>query len=315
MASSDSPTAVVAAICGNLAIAGTKLAAAFFSGSSAMLSEAIHSLVDTGNGGLLLLGHRLSKRPPDDSHPFGHGKDLYFWSLIVAILIFAGGGGMSLYEGISHLRHLRPIADPFWNYMVLGASALFEGATWLIAYRALKKAHRDRSLWGAVHMSKDPSTFTVLLEDSAALLGLLIAFLGLFLGRTFSMPSLDGIASILIGLVLAGVALVLVYESRGLLVGEGVEPSVRDRIRSLAEADPMVEQVAPPMTMHLGPRDVLLNLDIQFRQGASAADIEAAIDRLERSIRQEIPIITRIYIEAEALTSARRQEAAGRIFP
>ena len=312
MASSNSPTVVLAAIAGNLAIAGTKFAAAFFTGSSAMLSEAIHSLVDTSNGGLLLLGHRLSTRPPDANHPFGHGKDLYFWSFLVAILIFAGGGGMSVYEGISHLLHPHPITNPLWNYGVLAASFVFEGITWFIAYRALHNAHQDRSIWSAVRTSKDPTSFTVLLEDSAALLGLAVAFLGVFLGDTLGLPALDGVASILIGLILASVAFLLAYESRGLLVGEGVEPPIRDRIQNLAESDDMVECVAPPMTMYLGPHDVLLNLDIQFRSSASSSDVEAAIDRLERSIRHELPMIKRIYIEAEALTSARRQSASAR---
>ncbi|HEU5118068.1 MAG TPA: cation transporter, partial [Isosphaeraceae bacterium] len=201
----------------------------------------------------------------------------------------------------------------YWNYVVLAASAVFEGITWYIAYRELRRAHRDQSIWGAVRTSKDPTSFTVLLEDSAALMGLGIAFLGVFLGQTLNLPVLDGVASILIGVLLAGVAFVLAFESRGLLVGEAVEPSVRDQIKKLAESDAMVECVSPPLTMHLGPNDVLLNLDIQFRSSASSSDVEAAIDRLERSIRRHLPMIKRIYIEAEALSSGRREAALSRI--
>ncbi len=310
MAASSSPLAVYAAIAGNLAIAVTKFVAAFFTGSSAMLSEGIHSIVDTGNGGLLLLGVHMSKRPPDDNHPFGHGKELYFWTLIVAILIFALGGGMSVYEGILHLRNPHPIENPTWNYVVLAIAMVFEGITWGVAYREFSRSKaEEHTLIHAVHTSKDPTTFTVLFEDTAALLGLVVAFFGVLLGHLLEMPALDGIASVVIGIILGVVAIALAYESKGLLVGEGVDPEVARSIRELAEAESVVEHVAPPMTMYLGPHEVLLNLDIQFQQGTSAEQVEAAVDRLESTIRERHPAIKRIYIEAESLTGERRDGA------
>src|SRR4051794_25529644 len=202
MAAATSKAAVYAAIAGNLAIAVTKFIAAFVTGSSAMLSEGIHSVVDTGNGLLLLLGIRRSRKPPDPNHPFGHGKELYFWTLIVAILIFAVGGGMSLYEGLVHLRHPSELKDPTWNYLVLAVAAAVEGFAWSVAYRHLRKSGGRRNLWSAIRASKDPTTFTVLFEDSAALLGLLVAFLGVYLGHRLHNPYLDGAASVVIGVIL-----------------------------------------------------------------------------------------------------------------
>src|SRR5436305_3633306 len=220
---SESKVAIFAAIAGNVAIAVTKFIAAFFTGSSAMLSEGIHSLVDTGNGWLLLLGLRKSRKPPDMEHPFGHGKELYFWSLIVAITIFAVGGGVSLYEGISHLMHPQMPENPLWNYLVLGFAFIFEGISWLFGWKAFRKAKGKRGILQAIHMSKDPSAFIVVFEDSGALLGLVIAFCGVFFGRQLDNPYLDGIASIVIGLMLGLMSTFLAYESKGLLIGEDVE--------------------------------------------------------------------------------------------
>src|SRR6266478_7681458 len=201
----ESRTAIFAAIAGNLAIAATKLVAAFFTGSSAMLSEGIHSLVDTGNGGLLLLGFRKSRKPPDANHPFGHGKELYFWSLVVAILIFALGGGMSVYEGATHLTHPHAY-DPTWNYIVLGFALVFEGFSFYFAYKAFRSEMGRAGILATIRASKDPTTFTVLFEDTAALLGLIVAFLGIYLGHLLNNPYLDGVASIIIGVILAAVA-------------------------------------------------------------------------------------------------------------
>jgi cation diffusion facilitator family transporter len=305
MAAAISQSAVYAAIGGNLAIAVTKFIAASATGSSAMLAEGIHSLVDTGNGLLLLLGIRRSRKPPDPNHPFGHGKELYFWTLIVALLIFAVGGGMSVYEGIVHIRHPSEPKDPTWNYLVLAVAAALEGFAWSVAYRELRKSRGPRNLWSAIRASKDPTTFTVLVEDSAAMLGLLVAFLGVYLGHRFHDPYLDGAASVVIGVILGVVAVVLAHESKGLLVGESADPEVVQSIRALAEADPAVERIGPPLTMHLGPHEVLLNLDIQFRKGLSATEVEAAVDRLEKAIRARHPEVKRIFIEAESLTAGR----------
>jgi len=215
----ESRIAIYGAIGANLAIAATKFAVAGVTGSSAMLSEGIHSAVDTCNGVLLLVGTWRSELPASDEHPFGHGKELYFWSLIVAVLIFGVGGGVSFYEGVLHVREPTPLTDPFWNYVVLGAAALFEGISFAIALRQFRREARGRPLWQALRGSKDPTTVTVLAEDSAALAGLAIAAVGVYASHVLDRPEVDGMASIAIGLLLAGVAVLLVRESRSLLVG------------------------------------------------------------------------------------------------
>ena len=220
------PITVYGAIASNLLIAATKFVAAFFSGSSAMLSEGIHSMVDTGNQALLLLGIHRSAKPPDESHPFGYGQELYFWSLVVAIILFGLGGGMSLYEGIIHFLEPEPLQDPLWNYVTLGAAVVFEGSSFLIALRELSRAENGKPLWTAVRASKDPTIFVVLFEDAAALLGILIAFLGIFSAHYYHNPRFDGVASMLIGATLVAVSIVLASECKGLLLGESVDPSI-----------------------------------------------------------------------------------------
>lgn len=200
----ESRTAVIAALAGNLAIAVSKFVAAGITGSSAMLSEGIHSVVDTGNQGLLLYGLHASRKPPNASHPFGYGKELYFWSLITAVMIFAVGGGMSFYEGIRHLISPSPITDPTWNYVVIGTAIVFESLSWSVAFREFRDSMRDRGFLQTVHASKDPALFTVLLEDSAAIIGLLLALAGVGLGHWLANPYLDGAASVAIGVLLAG---------------------------------------------------------------------------------------------------------------
>lgn len=305
--STESRTAIFAAIAGNLAIAATKLIAAFFSGSSAMLSEGIHSLVDTGNGGLLLLGLRKSQKPADATHPFGHGKELYFWSLVVAILIFALGGGMSVYEGVTHLSHAQ-LHDPTWNYVVLGFAIVFESFSFYFAYKAFRREMSGKGVFKTIRASKDPTTFTVLFEDTAALLGLVVALLGIFLGHQLNNPYLDGVASIIIGVILAVVAGFLAFESKGLLIGEGVDPQVLASIRSIAGADPAVEEVRKSLTMHFSPNDVLLTLDIRFKKHLTAEEIATGVDRLEKKIRDQHPEIQHIFIEAKSLTEGQTSE-------
>jgi cation diffusion facilitator family transporter len=295
----------------NLAIALTKFIAAAFTGSSAMLSEGLHSLVDTGNGGLLLLGIRKSQKPADLRHPFGHGKELYFWTLIVAILIFAVGGGVSAYEGILHLLHPRPLENPLWNYIVLGLAIVFEGTSLLIAYKQFRSLQGDKSTLAAIHSSKDPTTFTVLFEDSAALLGLLVALLGVFLSHHFRTPVFDGAASIGIGLILAVVAVLLAYESKGLLVGEGANPDMLASICQLATADSVVENIQNPLTMYVGPHTVLLTMNVQFRRGLSSSDLVAAVERLEQAIRHAHPDIKHIFVEAASITTRRPTLSGG----
>jgi cation diffusion facilitator family transporter len=299
---SASTTAIVAAIAGNLAIAVTKFVAAAVTGSSAMLSEAIHSLVDTGNGGLMLLGVRKSRKPPDADHPFGHGRELYFWTLIVAILIFAVGGGMSAYEGITHLSQPSLPGKPGWSYAVLGFAFVFEGTSWFFGWKAFRAEQGSRGVLETIHDTKDPTSFSVLLEDSAALLGLVVAFLGIFLGRLLGMPYLDGAASIVIGLLLCGVAMVMVYESKGLLIGEGLDREALKSLRAVVEADPAVERVDHLHTLYLGAHEVLLTIEIRFRSTISALEVRESAARLRRAIQAQHPDVTRIFFGAESIS-------------
>ncbi len=303
----ESKTTIFAAIAGNLAIATMKFVAAGITGSSAMLSEGIHSLVDTGNGGLLLLGVYKSKQPADASHPFGYGKELYFWCLIVAVLIFGVGGGISVYEGIVHLLHPAPLEDPTWSYFVLGLAVVFEGIVFIIAFRAFQKLKGEHeNYWQAIRKSKDPTTFTVLFEDAAALTGLVVAFFGIFLAHYFGNPYFDGAASIIIGVILCSVASLLVYESKGLLIGEGADPETLKSIQELAESETGVKKVINPLTMYFGPHTILLTVDIEFDKKLSAAEVEKTVDRLEKNIRRQYPDIKHIYIEAGAISSGVR---------
>lgn len=304
----ESKTAIYAAILGNFAIAVTKFSAAAFTGSSAMLTEGIHSLVDTGNGGLLLVGISKSKKPADAAHPFGYGKELYFWTLIVAMLIFGVGGGVSIYEGILHLLHPNPLEDPFWNYVVLGIAIVFEAIVFMIAFKQFQALKGEESTWQAIRRSKDPTTFTVLFEDAAAMLGLIAATVGIFLGHQFNNPYFDGAASIVIGVILATVAFFIGYESKGLLVGEGADPATLQSIKKLAESAPTVTKVERPLTMYFGPHTVLLTMDVEFRDNLSGAERDAAVQRLEKVIREKHHDINHIFIEAKSLSRKRPGE-------
>lgn len=298
----ESKIAVYAAIIGNLLIATTKFIAAAFTASSAMLSEGIHSLVDTGNGLMILLGIRSSRKPPDDEHPFGHGRELYFWSLIVAVSVFAVGGGISIYQGISHLLHPSQIQNPGWNYAVLGASLVFEGISWLYGWRAFSKTLRGNSVIRAIHISKDPTNFTVVLEDSTAILGLFIAFAGVLLSDEFGIYYFDGAASVLIGLLLSLVALFLGYESKSLLIGEAVDRETLRGIREIAESQPDVEKALKILTIYIGPDDVALTLELKFARGISGVSLRKAVRRIEVAVKERYPEITRVYYEAESLS-------------
>jgi cation diffusion facilitator family transporter len=299
---SKSTTAIVIAIVGNLAIAVIKFVAAGVTGSSAVLSEAIHSVVDTGNDALMLLGVYKSRLPPDFDHPFGHGRELYFWTLIVAILIFAVGGGMSAYEGIAHIAHPTLLRNPAWSYAVLGFAFVFDGTSWFFGWKAFSAEKGRRGILETIHNTKDPTSFSVLLEDSAALLGLLFAFLGIFLGRQLGLPYLDGAASIVIGLLLCVVAVLMVYESKGLLIGEGLDRETLKSARALVEADPAVERVQHLHTLYLGAHEVLLTIELRFRGTISALEVREAVTRIRREIRAQNPDVTRIFFGAESIS-------------
>jgi cation diffusion facilitator family transporter len=302
----ESRAAVYGAIAANVAIAVTKFVVAGITGSSAMLSEGVHSLVDTGNGLLLLVGMHRSARPPSPEHPFGHGKELYFWSLIVGVLIFGLGGGVSVYEGIVHIRTPQDsLVDPFWNYVVLAAAAVFEGASFVVAWRQFtRQRSSDDGTWEALRASKDPATYTVVAEDGAALAGLAIAALGVFLSHRLRMPVLDGAASVLIGLLLAGVAVLLIRESRGLLVGEGVRPETAQAIRQILQEVSGGGEVGPLLSMYIGAEEILVTGAVTFRAGTPVEQIAAAVGAAEQRVRERFPKVRRIYIEAVAAPAA-----------
>lgn len=298
---------IYAAIVANLGIALAKFSVAGITGSAAMVAEGIHSAVDTGNELLLLLGERRSARAPDRRHPFGYGKSLYFWALIVALSVFSLGGGLSIYHGVAALQDPPPLEDPFWNYVVLGAAAVFEGYSWNVSRVALNAARKPgTTLWQAVRASKDASVFTIFIEDSAALLGIAIAAGGIALGHYFDNPYADPIASILIGLLLICAALVLARETGGLLVGESIDRDQLASLHALFVREPALSSVASLRTMQMGPDDVLLAASVQFRHGMRIDEVEQAIGRIEAAIAAEHPIIRHVYFEASALRAALR---------
>lgn len=299
MSANASTKVIIAALIGNTAISITKFFAAFTTGSSAMLSEGIHSLVDTGNQILLLYGLKQAKKPADEEFPFGHGKEIYFWSFVVAILIFAVGSGVSIYEGILHVIHPAEIKNPMVNYIVLSLALIFEGGAWYFAFKEFGKVKGKRGYIEAVQRGKDPSMFVVLFEDSAAMLGLLIALLGIWLTQVTGIAIFDGIASILIGLILGGTAIWLAVETKGLLIGEGANKEVIDSIRRITEAFEEVEKVNELLTMHMGPEFILVNISIRFKRGQLTRQLETVIQELDSAIKAEHEIVKRIFIEAE----------------
>jgi cation diffusion facilitator family transporter len=297
---SGSKKVIYAALIGNALIAVTKFVAAVLTRSSAMFSEGIHSVVDTGNQVLLLHGLRRSKKPPDEQFPFGHGKEIYFWSFVVAILIFAVGAGISVYEGVRHLLHPVPVENPTVNYIVLGLAMIFEGVAWFFAWREFSKVQGRYGTIRAVQRGKDPSMFVVLFEDTAAMLGLIVAFLGIFLGQITGNPYFDGAASVLIGLILGGTAIWLAVETHGLLIGEGANPEVVATIRGIVGRHGVIEHVNEIATMHMGPEYLLVNLSVDFSSTASADDVESVVRQLDGELKAALPEVKRVFIEAEA---------------
>lgn len=300
---SESKKVIFAALIGNTLIAISKFAAAFITGSSAMFSEAVHSVVDTGNQVLLLYGLKRAARPPDESHPFGYGAELYFWAFVVAILIFAGGAGISIYEGIDKLRYPHPVTSPIVNFVVLGVAILFEAGAWWVAFREFRKVKGRRSYLEAVRGSKDPALFTVLFEDTAAMLGLLAAAIGLALALLLDLHWMDGVASIVIGVILALTALLLAVETKGLLIGEAASPRVNNGIRQIIADQGTTKQINELLTLHLGAREVLVNLSVDFREDMTANQVEAAISDMEHQIKSAFPEVRKVFIEAQSRRS------------
>ena len=293
---SGSKRVIYAALAANLAIALTKFAAAWWTGSSAMLSEAVHSTVDTANQGLLLLGLRRAARPPDRTHPFGYGMELYFWAFVVALLIFALGGSVSIYEGLRKLSHPEPIEDPWVAFVVLGACIVFEGLSFRVAWRELKVRYPGVSPLAAIKASKDSSVFAVLLEDSAALIGLGLALWGLLLVYLLDAPVFDGLASVAIGGVLVMTAVFLSRETLSLMTGESASREVLDEVQAVVRADPRVTEVQELLSLHLGPQDILLAMAIDFADELASPEIELAATDLTRALTRAHPSIKRVFL-------------------
>jgi cation diffusion facilitator family transporter len=300
MASGGSKKVILAALAGNSLIAITKFAASAYTGSSAMLSEAVHSLVDTGNQGLLLYGLKRARKPADRHHPFGYGMEEYFWAFVVAILIFGLGAGISFYQGLQRVLEPHETTNPMVNYIVLGLAMVFESAAWWIAFVEFRKTKGRRGWMAEIRHSKDPAKFTVLFEDTAAMLGLLVALVGVWAAHRFDMPVLDGVAAIGIGVILAITAALLAFECKGLLIGEAASPAVVRGIRGIVERQGGVKATNEILTMHLGPADVLANLSLDFDDGLSADEVEHTVSALERAIKMAYPEVTRVFIEAQS---------------
>ena len=300
VAKHSSKTAIYAALAGNVLIAATKGVAAAVTGSSSMLSEAVHSFVDSGNALLLLYGLRRAAKAPDQRHPYGYGRELYFWCFVVALLVFALGAGISIYEGIDHLRHPEPIDRPIVNYIVLGLAFLFEGASWWFGWKAFAASRGSAGLWTTIKDSKDPTSFMVLFEDSAALLGIVIAAIGTFLSVQFGDPRFDGAASILIGLILAVVATVLGRESKELLIGERASPELSQAIRDTAVQDLCVIEVVDITTAQLSPNQVIATLGVSLDATLRVPEVEKLIQRLEQKIRATHPQLFKVFVRPQS---------------
>jgi cation diffusion facilitator family transporter len=308
---SGSTKVVIAALIGNSAIAITKFIASAVTGSSAMFSEGVHSVVDTGNQALLLFGLKRSSRPADARHPFGYGMEIYFWAFVVAILLFALGSGISVYEGVQKLQDPHPISNARWNYIVLALAMIFEAVAWWVAYRQFNKVRGKMPILQAVRQSKDPALFTVLFEDSAAMLGLVAALIGILCADQFGIVWADGATSLVIGLILAIAAIFLAIETKGLLIGEAAGSRLVNGVISLAMQEDFVKSVNEARTLHFGPEDVLVNLSVDVYDNITGAAIEAGVSRLESKIKTSYPDIKRIFIEVQSARASAAQLAEG----
>jgi cation diffusion facilitator family transporter len=297
MASSNK--SIYSALAANLLIALTKFIAGFFSNSAAMIAEGVHSVVDTANQVLLLFGLRQSRKTPDATHPFGYGKELYFYSFIVSILIFGLGGGVSMFQGIYHIIHPDILGIPKWNYIVLGISVIFEGSSLMIAAKEFNKLRGDNTWWQAITKSKDPSTFLVLFEDSAAVIGLFIVAICMYLGHTYHINYLDGLASLLVGILLICVSLILARESRSLLMGEGIGSTTKKRITEIVEQDGDVLKLMHILSTYQSPSEIVLMLIIAFKKNLDTAGINEAISRIRNIVKDEYNLVHFVIIQPE----------------
>lgn len=299
MSSESNKIVVYAALFGNLTIALVKFVAAYITNSSAMLSEAIHSVVDTLNEILLLYGMKKAEQRPDAHHPFGYGRELYFWAFIVALMVFALGAIVSIYQGIQHIIHPEEMQDPMINYIVLGIAILCEGFSWTVALRTFRKMKGKMGYFEAFRRSKDPTTFTVLFEDTAALVGLFIALIGIFLAHQLNIPELDGAASILIGVVLAVSAWLLARETKGLLLGETADPRLRENVLNIAQQDAAVYSANGVLTEQMGAHQVIASLSLEFKDDLTSDEIEACVNRIEAQIKQLHPEIITLFVKPQ----------------
>jgi cation diffusion facilitator family transporter len=296
--------AVIVALLANILIALMKFVVALFINSSALLAEGFHSLADTGNQAFLLLGIRLGNKPADRRHPFGHARERYLWAFVVSLSVFIIGAVLSVNEGITKILHLEPLRQPIWGLLVLCVCLLFDGYSWHIAFREMKGTIKRKGIFRTIRESKSPAIFIIFLEDSAAIFGLGVAFAGILLTSLTKHPLFDGAASIVIGIILALVAFVLFYETKSLLIGEGVSRADMRKIKEAIATVAEVKEVVNVLTMHLGPEEILVNLDINFADGLSTDQVEQAIDKVEQAIRKELPAVKKIFVEAESIKGA-----------
>jgi cation diffusion facilitator family transporter len=305
-----SKKSIYSALASNILIAITKFIAGSASNSSAMIAEGIHSVVDSINELLLLYGIRLSKKPADALRPFGYGKELYFWSFIVALLIFGLGGGISIYQGYLHIRNPEPLGDPTWSYVVLALSILFEGTSLVIAFKEFNRLRGEEGMWSAIHRSKDPTSFTILFEDGAAVIGLLVVLAAVYFGHRFHLPFLDGIATVTVGVILVGVSLILARESRSLLMGEGIAPETQKKITVLIENDPQVKKVIHILSTYQSPEEIVLMIIVDFHEDLDTSEINEAIERIREKIRKEYPLVRYVLIQPEFYEELPKDKAA-----
>jgi cation diffusion facilitator family transporter len=301
----ESRFVVIASIAANIGVAGTKFLVAAITGSVAMMAEGAHSLANCFDGGLLLLGENRARRPPNELHPFGYGRELYFWSFIVAVVFFTLGSGFALYEGIRHVLHPAPLRSPGWNYVVLAASAFFDGASFVVGFRVLRRQADGRGYWTTIRESKNPTLFSTVLEDAADIIGLTCAFVGVYASHMLGMPALDGVASIAIGVLLGALAIVLLVKTHGLLIGESASPELIDAVRDVAQAHDGVTRVGPILTVHTGPYEVVLVMRLGVRPEITAAELSRHFADLERQLRHQHPELRRVFFEVASSADTR----------